>query len=150
MHTLIYPFTGPATNNRLENGLCHLRVMECSNIHIMSSQIIALLFMQMSIYSLLTSITNEFQVRSEDFNSKVYYKESKYSDEYWLKQLDKFPPGSLSKTHQQGEILKWGLMHYQETDIINWRCLEFILVKVFWWLQDTIRINWTNFPRFSF
>ena len=28
--TLIYPFTGPATYHYPENGLSHLRTMECS------------------------------------------------------------------------------------------------------------------------
>ena len=61
MHTLIYPFIGPATNHCPENELCHLRAMECSNVHIILPQVIALLLMQMSIYKLLTSIMNKFQ-----------------------------------------------------------------------------------------
>ena len=60
IHTLIYPFIGPATNQRLENGLSHLRAMECLNVHTILLQVVALLFMQTSIYSQLASITNEF------------------------------------------------------------------------------------------
>ena len=46
-----------------ENGLSHLRTMECLNVHIISSRS-SLLFMQMSIYSQLTSITNKFKQQS--------------------------------------------------------------------------------------
>ena len=61
IHSLIYPFTGPATNHCPENGLGHLRAMEYPNVHIISPQVVALLFMRTSIYSQLTSTTNEFQ-----------------------------------------------------------------------------------------
>ena len=38
--TLIYPLTGPATNLCPENGLSHLQIMECPNVHIISLQLI--------------------------------------------------------------------------------------------------------------
>ena len=38
IHTLIYPFSGPATNHCPENGLSHLRKMECPNVYIISPQ----------------------------------------------------------------------------------------------------------------
>ena len=43
-YTLIYPFTGLATNHTPENGLCHLRAMECPKVYINFPQVVALLF----------------------------------------------------------------------------------------------------------
>ena len=40
IYILIYPFTGPATNHCPENGLGHLRIMECPDVHIISFQLI--------------------------------------------------------------------------------------------------------------
>ncbi len=40
IYTLIYPFTGPATNHCSENGLSHFRIMECPNVHIISLQLV--------------------------------------------------------------------------------------------------------------
>ena len=62
-HTNI-PFTGPAAISVQRMDLCHLRATECPNVHIISPQVVALLFTQTSIYSLLTSIMNEFQQTS--------------------------------------------------------------------------------------
>ena len=40
MYTLIYKFTGPATNHCPKNGLSHLWIMECLNVHIISLELI--------------------------------------------------------------------------------------------------------------
>ena len=40
IYTLIYPFTGPATNHCPENRLSHLQLMECPNVHIISLQLV--------------------------------------------------------------------------------------------------------------
>ena len=40
IHTLIYPFTELETNHCPENGLSHLRLKECPNVHIISPQLV--------------------------------------------------------------------------------------------------------------
>ena len=62
IHTLIYPFTGLATNHCPENGLSHLRIMESPNVHIISAQFVGhCYFTQMNTDSQLLSFMKEFQ-----------------------------------------------------------------------------------------
>ena len=51
IYTLIYPFNGPATNHCPENGLSHLRIMKCPNVHIISPQLVTHSFLRKWVFT---------------------------------------------------------------------------------------------------
>ena len=74
MHTLIYPFTGPSSNHCPENGLCHLRAMECPKVYIILPQVVALLF-----------YANEYSLTANEHYEQI----PTVSTTVWLHHLDK-------------------------------------------------------------
>ena len=70
--TLIYPFTGPATNHCPKNGLSHLRIMECPNVHIISLQLITHRFYANEWWLIATELYK--RIPTSLFESKNPYK----------------------------------------------------------------------------
>ena len=67
IYSLIYPFTGPATNHCPENGLSHLRMMECSNVLIISLQLVTYRFYANEYWLIATKLYERIPIKTTVF-----------------------------------------------------------------------------------